>query len=145
MVAPRPQTHAQAPVGCAARVSPGTSGELQVSGRRHLVFGDLRVLVAAHARRSRPRGSAAQHEQPPIAIAVVPRNVRPSPTGNLRTISVHARIVRDRAPAPAGAASLGLERARPHARRRFATRRQSRRGRHTQLWRRVQPTVDGTR
>lgn len=147
MVAPRAQAHAQAALGVALAMEK-RSGELQFLRRPHLVFRSIRVLVAT-TRRSRCRRTAAQHEPPSIVIAWdlnIYRPARAAIASPGRCVAIHARPISHRTPAPPRATSFGHERARPHARRRrFIARRQSRRRRHTYLWRRVQSATDSSR
>lgn len=147
MVAPRAQAYAQASLGVALAMEK-KSGELQFPRRCHLVFGSVRVLVAT-TRRSRCWRTAAEHKPPSIVTAWdlniywPARSATASPG---RCVAIHARSMSHRTPAPPRVTSFRHERARPHARRRrFIARRQSRRGRHTYLWRRVQSATDGSR
>lgn len=148
MVAPRAQAHAQATLGVALAMEKKNGGGLQFPRRRHLVFGSIRVLVAT-TWRSRCRRTAAQHEPPSIIIASgrnLYRPARAAITSPSRYVPIHARSISHITPAPLGATSFGHERAWPHARCRwFIARRQSRRRRHTYLWRRVQSTTNSSR
>ena len=147
MVAPRAQAHAQAALGVALAMEK-KSGELRLPRRRHLVLGSIRVLVAT-TRRSRCRRTATQHKPPSIVIAGdfnIYRPARAAIASPGRCVAIHARSISHRTAASPRTTSFRHERARPHARRRrFIARRQSRRRRHTYLWRRVQSATDSSR